>query len=177
LAGVEAVLDYLELAGGDAAVVGLAVDLAIAADFHPDVAGERVHDGGADSVQARRDLVGLAAELAAGVEQRHHRLEGGLAGRRVGVDGYAHAVVAHGDAAVFRDVDPDAVAAAGHGLVDAVVDDLRNQLVQAALVGAADIHAGPAPDGLEAFQYLDVTRGVLFGYGFSFCCHGLTMPA
>ncbi len=86
--------------------------------------------------------------------------------------GMPQAVVADGDAAVFGDVDPDAVAAAGHRLVDAVVDDLVDELMQAALVGATDVHAGASPDSLQAFEDLNVFGGVLLYGGFSFCCHG-----
>ena len=58
-------------------------------------------------------------------------------------------------------VDGDAVAEAGHGLVDAVIDDLINQVVQAALVGRADVHAGALAHGLQPFQHLDIGGGIL----------------
>ena len=86
--------------------------------------------------------------------------------RRVLVDRDAAAVVADGDAAVLADVDPDAVAVAGHRLVDAVVDDLEDEVVEAALVRAADVHTGAAPDRLQALEDLDIARGV-FGFDFS----------
>ena len=57
--------------------------------------------------------------------------------------------------------DVDAVAEAGHRLVDGVVDDLVDEVVQAALVGAADVHAGAAADGLEALEDLDIGSSVL----------------
>ena len=58
-------------------------------------------------------------------------------------------------------LDPGGVA--GHGLVHAVVDHLGEQVVQRLLVGAADVHAGPAPHGLQAFQHLDVGGRVAVG--------------
>ena len=106
-------------------------------------------------------LYACAVELAAGVEVRHHGLEGGLAGAGVLVDGDAAAVVGHEDAAVLLDRDRDVVAEAGHRLVDGVVDDLVNQVVEAALIGGADVHAGPPPDCLQTFEDLDVCGGVL----------------
>ena len=44
---------------------------------------------------------------------------------------------------------------AGHRLVDRVVDDLPDQVVQAARVGGADVHARPPADRLEALEDLD----------------------
>ena len=52
-----------------------------------------------------------------------------------------------------RDLDP--VAVAGQRLVDGVVHDLPHQVVQAALAGGADVHAGALADRLEALEDLD----------------------
>jgi hypothetical protein len=38
-----------------------------------------------------------------------------------------------------------------HDLVDAVVDDLPQEVVQARLTGATDVHAGAFANGFEAF--------------------------
>ena len=46
------------------------------------------------------------------------------------------------------------VAVAGHGLVDGVVDDLPDEVVEAARAGGADVHAGALADGLEALEDL-----------------------
>ena len=43
-------------------------------------------------------------------------------------------------------------------LVDRVVDDLPEQVVVAARVDAADVHAGPLAHRLEALEDLDVLR-------------------
>ena len=50
----------------------LAVDLPVAAHLGDEPLGERVDDRDADAVEAARDLVAVAAELAAGVELRQH---------------------------------------------------------------------------------------------------------
>ena len=63
-----------EGAGGDAALVFLVVDAAVAVDLGAEVAGERVDDGRSDAVQSAGDLVGSAAELASGVEDGHDGL-------------------------------------------------------------------------------------------------------
>ena len=53
----------------------------------------------------------------------------------------------------MRDLDVRGMA--GHRLVDRVVDDLPHEVMQAADVGRADVHARPTPDGLEALEDLD----------------------
>ena len=53
------------------------------------------------------------------------------------------------------------VGVAGHRLVDRVVDDLPDEVVQAARVGRADVHARPAADRLEALEDLDARGGVV----------------
>jgi hypothetical protein len=64
-------------------------------------------------------------------------------------------------AAVFEDRDRDGVAVAGERLVDGVVDDLVDEVVEAALTGRADVHAGALAHRLEAFEHLDGVGPVL----------------
>ncbi len=55
-------------------------------------------------------------------------------------------------------------------LVHGVVDDFGKQMMQRLLVGAADIHAGPAAHRLEAFEHLDIPGGIAgFGAGTARC--------
>ncbi len=107
-------------------------------------------------MQAAGDFVAAAAELAAGMQHRHHRFERGAAGLGVLVHRDAAPAVGDDHPAVRLQGDVDAVAVAGHPLVDAVVDDLVDEVVQAAVVGAADVHAGAAAHGLQPLQHLDV---------------------
>src|SRR5690242_3706370 len=58
-----------------------------------------------------------------------------------------------------RDLDP--VVAAREGLVDRVVDDLRDQMMEAPEARRADVHARPEPDRLESFEDGDVPSGVV----------------
>ena len=48
----------------------------------------------------------------------------------------------------------------GNGLVHRVVEHLGGEVMQSALVGAADIHAGPAANRFQAFEDLDILRGI-----------------
>ena len=64
------------------------------------------------------------------------------------------------DPALGQDRDVDGVAVAGQRLVDGVVDDLVDEVVQAALTGRADVHAGALAHGLEALEHGDGGRVV-----------------
>ena len=112
-------------------------------------------------MQAARGLIGLAGEFAArmeGGEDHLQRRELGEFRVRVGRD--AAAVVAHGQPIAGLQRHLDAVGMAGHRLVHRVVDDLGGQVVQRVVVGAADIHARAAADGLQPLQHLDVLGGI-----------------
>ena len=156
--------DLLELADGLAAVLERhPVALAALVDLGDELRGQGVDDGDADAVEAAGDLVAAPAELPAGVEHGHDDLEGALPlvlALGVGLEGDAAAVVDDPAAAVGQQGDVDAVALAGHGLVDGVVDDLPDEVVEAGEAGRADVHAGPASDGLEALQHVDVLGAV-----------------
>ena len=76
------------------------------------------------------------------------------------IDRDAAAIVAHQDAAVGVELELDAAGMAGHRLVHGVVEHLGDEMMQRALVGAADIHAGPAAHRLQPFQDLDVLGGI-----------------
>ena len=73
------------------------------------------------------------------------------------------------------------VAVTGQGLVDGVVHDLVDQMVQSALTGGTDIHAGALAHRFQALQDLNLTgvvlvvrRGFHVGAGDDFLCHILS---
>ena len=154
--------------GGLGVVVGLLVRLAVPVDLHVEPRGQRVDHRDADAVQAAGDRVGVGIELAAGVQDRHDDLDGGLALLRVHLGRDAAAVVVDRHAAVGPQRHDHGVGVAGHRLVDRVVDDLPHQVVQAALAGRADVHAGPLADGVQALQHGDRGRAVFV----LLCRHG-----
>src|SRR5262249_22618844 len=102
----------------------------------------------------------LTAELAAGVELRQHEGQGGhaLVGHRV--DGNARTEVADGDGVVRMERHLDLVVAAREGFVDAVVDHLVDEVMEAASAGRADVHAWSQADRLEALENGDVLGGI-----------------
>ena len=108
-------------------------------------------------MQPARDLVAVLVELAARMQLGHDDLGRRNALALVDVDRNAAAVVAHAKPSCRHGcVTLTAVGMAGQRLVDAVVDDLIHHVVQArAVVGVADIHAGPLADSLQALENLD----------------------
>jgi hypothetical protein len=63
---------------------------------------------------------------------------------------------------IFQDVDADLGAVTGHEFVNAIVDDLIDEVMETPLVGAADIHARPAANGFHTAKDLDISSRVLF---------------
>ena len=137
---------------GHAVVEGHPEGVALLAHADVEPGRQGVDHRGADAVQATGDLVAAAAELAAGVQLGEHELDGADALGRVHVGGDAAPVVLDADRAVLHQRDVDGVGVAGEGLVDRVVDDLPHEVVQAALAGGPDVHAGPLAHRLEALE-------------------------
>jgi hypothetical protein len=108
-------------------------------------------------VQAAGDLVAAAvAELAAGVQDGQHDLDGRLALLLHDRDRDAAAVVGDRDGVVRMDRHRDRVAVAGQRLVDGVVHDLVDEMVQTTDAGRADVHPGTLAHGLETLEDRDV---------------------
>src|ERR1044071_7510045 len=114
--------------------------------------GQRIHDRDAHAVEAARDLVAAAAELAARVEHRHNHFEGWTSGTGVNIDRNAITVVFDRHRPVRVDHHDDGVAAAGERFVYGVVDDFVYEMVESALVRAPDVHAGTTANCLQALQ-------------------------
>ena len=82
------------------------------------------------------------------------------------IDRNAAAIVGDGQKSVGAQFHFDEGGMARQRLVHGVVDDFGEQMMQRLFVGAADIHAGPAANRLEAFEHLDIARGIAgFGAG------------
>src|SRR5262245_48438024 len=134
---------------------------AVAPDARDERLRERRHDRRADAVEAAGVVVVLRLELAGGVERREDQLERRLLVLRVAIDRDAAPVVGDRRRRTVRvERHRDAVGVAVHRLVDRVVDELPEEMMEPGRVDAADVHAGPPPDRLEAFEYEDVLRRV-----------------
>ncbi len=135
----------------------VAVDLDV--DVEP--GGKSVDHRDTDAVQTTGDGVRVGVELAAGVQLGQHDLDGGGDSGGVHADRDATAVVDDADSAVFEEGDLDLGGVSGHRLVDRVVDDLPNEVVQAAFTGGTDVHAWTLTYRLESFEDGDGRRVVV----------------
>ena len=107
-------------------------------------------------MQTARSLIGLAGKLAARVKGAEDHLQRRLAGKLgVGIERHATAIVADGQRIVGVQLHLDPVGVTGDRLVHGVVEDLGHQVMQRALVRAADVHAGSLADRLQPLQHLD----------------------
>ena len=137
-----------------------AVDLAVALNFDVHRRGERIDDGDTDTVQAARHLVALAAELAARVQDGQDHLNRRLAAL-MHIDGDTSPIVDDSDAVIPFDRHVNMVTIASQSLVDRVVDHLVDEMVQAALRRAADVHARALSYGFQTFQNLNLIGAVV----------------
>jgi hypothetical protein len=133
----------------------LACDL----DFH--ALRQRVRDRDTDAVQAARGLIDFRVELSAGVQRAHDHFQRRFVLKLgVRIDGNSAAIVGHAHETVRLHLDLDKAGMPGQRLVHRIVDHLGEEVVQRLFVGAADIHAWAPAHRLEAFEHLDVARGV-----------------
>ena len=76
------------------------------------------------------------------------------------LDGNAAAVIAHGQTAVDVDLDEDAPAKAGEGLIDAVIYQLVYEMMQPATGDIADVHARPLANVGGILEDLDILLAI-----------------
>ena len=74
-------------------------------------------------------------------------------------------VVDDGHAAIDVDRDLDHFSETRHMFIDAVVDDLVDEMVQTIDAGTADVHGRTFPDGIQAFEHLNLVRTVFLSSG------------
>ena len=141
--------------------VALAPQLAVARDLDLELVRERVDDRDPDAVQTARSPIGLAAEFAARMEGRQDHFERrSVREPRMRIDRDAAAVITDSDPVTGAELDLDAGGMAGDRLVHRIVEDFGDEVMQPALVGAADIHPGAAANRLQPLQDLDVFGGI-----------------
>ncbi len=59
------------------------------------------------------------------------------------------------------DYDLHRVGISGHHLVDTIIDNFINQVMQAALVGSANVHARTHPNCLKTFENLNILLTII----------------
>jgi hypothetical protein len=97
-------------------------------------------------VQTAGILIGTLTKLPARVQVGKNQFEGWDFEFRMNVDRNTAAIVTEGTGTVDVQSDVDTVAVARQMLVDRVVENLKNAMVQPALVGWPNVHPGPLPD-------------------------------
>ena len=107
-------------------------------------------------MQTAGDLVALAAELAAGMQNGVNHRYGGNSHFGVDPHGDSASVVGHADHIALQYFGLDMVAVACQRLVYGVIHDLIHQMVQTARSGGADIHTGALADCLQSLQNLNL---------------------
>ncbi len=162
--GAAAVVDLaevFELAFWVAALEGHAIEFLSARDFDLEPGREGVYDRHADTVKTAGGLIDLGIKFAAGMQRAHDDFERGFFRKfRMRIDRNAAAIVVDRQKSVGAQFHFNEGGVSRQRLVHGVVDDFGEQMMQRLLVGAADIHAGPAAHRLEAFEHLDVPGGV-----------------
>ncbi len=144
----------------------LGVEPAVARHLDDERRRQCVHHRNPDAMQAARNLVGVATELAARVQRGENHFERRLVRiLRMRVHRNATPVVAHRHRAIGQQFHVDDARMAGNRLVHRVVEDFGHQMVHRTLVGAADIHARTTAHRLQPLKNLDVLGGVGFGLG------------
>ena len=122
---------------------------------------ERVHDRDTDPVQTSGNFVGVLVELTTRVQHRQNDRSGTHPLCRVHVSRDTPSVVCDDTGTLFRKRDVDRVTIPRHRLIYRVVDNLINQVMQAAMARIADIHPRSFSDGFKSFEDLDITRTVI----------------
>ena len=107
-------------------------------------------------MQTTGDLVAVAAELAAGVQNGENNLQCRNTHLRMDADRDAASVVAYPNDIVRLDRDLDMGTIAGERLIDGVVDNLVYEMMQAARRGRTDVHAWTHSDRLQTLQDLNL---------------------
>src|SRR5262245_48024532 len=82
-------------------------------------------------------------------------------------DGDAAPVVADAEAAVHVDLDVNVPRVPGERFIDAVINQLINEMMQSLGAGVADVHTGPLTDVRGVAEDLHVLRSVIRGGGSS----------
>ena len=112
-----------------------------------------VHHGDTHTVQTTGDRVAAAAELTASVQHGHDDLNGGLVLGGVLIHGNTAAVVLYANTTISLNGHVNLGCIAGERFVDRVIYDLVDQVVQTALSGRANVHAGALANRFQTFQH------------------------
>ena len=104
-------------------------------------------------MQTTGNGVAAATKLTASVQHGHDDLNSGLVLGGVLIHGNTAPVVLHTDRSVSLDGHVDFGGVAGERFINRVIYDLVDQVVQTALSGRANVHAGALTNRFQTFQH------------------------
>ena len=105
-------------------------------------------------------LISRVAEFASCVEYREHCLERRSSGLGVCVAWDAPPIIGHRHTPVPAQDHVDARRVTRKDLIDTIVDDFKDEMVEASRTSGPDVHARAFAHWLEAFEHRDLLRAV-----------------
>ena len=127
--------------------------VALAVHLGNHAGGQRVHHGDTHTVQTTGNGVAATAELTASVQHGHDNLNSGLVLSGVLIHGNTAAVILYANSTISLDGHVNFGGVAGERFVDRVIYNLVDQVVQTALSGRANVHAGALTNRFQTFQH------------------------
>ncbi len=113
-------------------------------------------------MQTARDLVGIAVELATGMQYGHNDLGRRLFLRRMHIDRNTTTVVFHRDRTINMNSYRDFVTVSGQTFINGVIHHFIDQMVQTLGTGRTNIHGRPLTNCGQSFKNLDALSTVFF---------------
>ena len=156
--GQQSVLEFLS---GLAPGIFVPVDTAVSCDRYSHSFREGIDDAGSYTVQSAARLIGIVVKFSSCMKcGKDHPL--GADAFFMHSDRDAAPVVFHRTGSVRLQHHRDRIAISRQMLIDRVVNDLVDQVIEAARRHTADIHARPCAHSFKAFQHPDAIGPVLF---------------
>ena len=111
-------------------------------------------------MESARHFVSAAAKFSAGVQHGVHHFKCIFSGG-VFTNWNAATIVGDSDGIIFVDAHKNARCMPGHRFVNGVVNDFVDKVMQAALIGRADVHAGTLANRFKSFKNLNAGCAVV----------------
>src|ERR1700722_17981048 len=138
--------DDFKFAGRFAAGKSDQIDFAVPGHLRLKPLRQGIDAFGADAVQTTGELISSLTKLAPGVQVSEHQLNGGHLKLRMHLNRDTSSVIADRDRSIDMNVHIDSCTESSKVLIDRVVEDLKDAVMQSALIGIPDVHSGPFSD-------------------------------
>ena len=118
-------------------------------------------------MQPSGDLVGVLVELSARMELGHDDFQSRHPLIFVVIHRNSATIILDTERSILVDDHIDFGRMSCHRFVDAVVNNLVDQVVQSSRTGTADVHSGSLANRLDTFEDFNVRSGVVFFFVFA----------